>query len=299
MTIEVFLVSGGVDSTIGSFLNPNAKPVFVDYGQQYSEIESNTASSIFGKKLNKIIINPSNNLPYETFIPCRNLMLSTLVATRYYPDVIWMAGLEDDNVVDKNIYAFADISNLISKYANKTIEVKSPFWEMTKGEIVEQFLNKNNNAKEILYKTVSCYSPQGNCGECDACFRKFVAFTSNFLECKRPAKHLCEKYLEKLHTYHPNRILRTLQAMKKVYNKVIAFDFDGTLYKSPQEKDIQATLKKSYDDGYCIIIYTSRPRSDRDFVLEEINKMELEYHALITDKIFYDQLYDDKAINML
>ena len=60
--------------------------------------------------------------------------------------------------------------------------VFSPFWEMTKGDIVKWFLDEVGNV-DALHQTVGCYHASiHQCGRCGSCFRKWVAFKVNGIE---------------------------------------------------------------------------------------------------------------------
>ena len=77
--------------------------------------------------------------------------------------------------------------NLMEKLLNYTqlndkkcnYKVLYPFLNVTKTELVKMFLEKGGEAKDLLY-SYTCY--EGNekqCGQCDACIRKFVALVNN------------------------------------------------------------------------------------------------------------------------
>ena len=66
--------------------------------------------------------------------------------------------------------------NTISK-PGKNVEIYSPFWKMSKSEIVKWMLDNVEHAEEILKTSVSCYSEdRGQCGNCPSCLRKAIAF---------------------------------------------------------------------------------------------------------------------------
>ena len=298
---EIVLVSGGIDSTILAFQKPNARKVFFNYGQIYVNQERNALKKIFKDDFIEIDIS-HGSLGKDIFVPNRNLTFASVVATLFNPDYIYIAGLKDDNVVDKTEQAFKEMSNIISNFSNKRIRIISPYWNLTKGEIIEEFIKQNKNAEEILLNTYSCYNGvEGGCGNCPACFRKFVALKSNNIDFKRPSESIIKEYLKKIHKYDRNRIARTFIALKSI-KKIQAVDIDGVLCEENKRMEDKQPLFENIDkinklDGY-IILYTSRLESDREFTEYFLAKNNIKYDALIMEKIPYDNLIDDKVTNI-
>ena len=86
--------------------------------------------------------------------------------------------------------------------------------------------------------------------------------------------------------------------------RIIAFDFDGTLTKpgtyetgliEPNESVI-ARLKQYYQQYLFIVIFTARPQEDYELVSTWLKTNGVPYDSLVFNKIRYDLLYDDKAI---
>lgn len=245
------------------------------------------------------IIIHSNFQEKEIFIPNRNLTFASLVATIYNPDIIMMAGLLDDNCIDKNPEAFKKMSLIISEFSGKNITVTSPYFNKTKGEIISTF-----KEKEKLKYTFSCYNPQKNgqpCGNCPACLRKAIALETNNINCGyKLSDEIINEYLLKIHTYDQDRISRFffyLNTKKPVY----AIDIDGIICEEngpfEKRKPINENIKKiNLLNGY-IILYTSRLNSDRKVTIEWLKNNNVKYDCLITNKILYHQLIDDKSIS--
>jgi 7-cyano-7-deazaguanine synthase in queuosine biosynthesis len=112
----------------------------------------------------------------KAYIPFRNLLFA-LQAAKYSNKII-IAGLADDKVSDKNEFAFHSFSIIMSTLERRDISVVSPFWTMTKEDVVKWYENTVGGDK--LLKTISCYDPgpERYCGKCPACFRKWVALRS-------------------------------------------------------------------------------------------------------------------------
>lgn len=293
----VKLISGGIDSSIMAQEYAGIN-VYIDFGQKYAK-EEKEALNKQGIKYDIIKVegNFNNN---DIFIPNRNLTLASLISTIYDPDIIMMAGLKDDNCIDKNIEAFQDMSNVISKFTNKQVKIISPYFNKTKGEIIQQFKNKQS-----LINTFSCYKPIDNkpCGDCPACLRRVIALETNGIKTGiKLSDKILNKYISKIYTYEPDRISRFFIYLKQ-YKKVNAVDIDGILCEDKQQYSKRKPLKKNINkinklDGY-IVLYTSRLEIDRDITIKWLKKNKVKYHSLIMNKLPYSLLIDDLSINTL
>ena len=133
----VLLFSGGIDSYIAWHYMHYPPTVYFNLGTNYSIYEQ----TIVSRLIPKTIIDHSLNLrdrghhgEDNAYIPFRNLYLALLAYK--YADTIIMAGLRDDKVSDKNPDAFKKFTDLLSEMEGKQIIVMSPFWQMTKADIV-------------------------------------------------------------------------------------------------------------------------------------------------------------------
>jgi len=216
----VLLFSGGVDSYCAfkwleqSVGRHNVTFVYFDMGTLYTSKEVNFVESITPE----IIVDDSLKWLGKTqkgpkaFVPFRNIYLSMRAAS--YGDTIVLAGVKDDQVNDKNEAAFFDFSAFLSRYSNgRKIQVMSPFWEMTKTQVVEWYLStarddKDKKQKEIeLTNTVACYSKSETtyCGRCPCCYRKATALLDNGIELKWNNPSLAKAYYEDLSKYNSVR----------------------------------------------------------------------------------------------
>jgi 7-cyano-7-deazaguanine synthase in queuosine biosynthesis len=195
---EVLCVSGGVDSTIAFFYLNKPQPIYFKLNHKYERKEMNCL-----KKLEKKIdgFTPlyedslklgrfewGDNTPHPAYIPLRNLFLAMLASM--YGERIYIVGVKGDRVEDKSPEAYKVMSfaiNFIKKPIEKKVEILSPFWEMSKGEVVKWFVNNYGKeyAKDILYTSVSCYDDKtlGQCGRCNSCFRKWIGLEVGGIEC--------------------------------------------------------------------------------------------------------------------
>jgi 7-cyano-7-deazaguanine synthase in queuosine biosynthesis len=198
----ILLFSGGIDSYIAWHFLDKPPTIYFDLQTPYSQKEIR----IIKQLIPSTFIDRSLNLSYRqkgdnAYIPFRNLYLAMLAS--WYSDQIIIAGVKDDDVSDKNEFIFGEFSNLLSKMENKRILVQSPFWNLTKEEIVKWYLSKNLNPKNLL-NTVSCYSSENTnyCGKCPSCFRKWCALYANGFDLGFFNEFLMRKYLAKAEAGH-------------------------------------------------------------------------------------------------
>jgi 7-cyano-7-deazaguanine synthase len=303
----LFLVSGGLDSTIAYLLygGDSSIPVFIDYGQQYASQELTACRALFGTKI-FCITDRILKGDHDIFIPCRNLFLALITLIHFKDEAITnivLAGLKDDHVVDKNPQAFEEMSAILSKQSNRNVRISSPFWDKTKGEIVELFLERYDNAREVLLKTFSCYNPvDGACGGCPACLRWIVALESNGIRTDVQLNlEIVKEYLKKLHTYEPDRISRLLNVIKNRGNLllvdidgVLTIDTDGYSYEDriPNEEAIDR-LQFEYKNNSIIVLYSARYESDRIVTENWLIQYQIPYHALLLNKPPATRYIDD------
>ena len=292
----VKLVSGGIDSSIMAKEYEGIN-LYVDFGQKYAkeEIEALKKQKI---KIDIIKINSKNKIKNNIYIPDRNLFLATIAELYYNADVIMMAGLKDDNCVDKNKTEFELMSYIISRYANKEVKVVSPYWNKTKGQLIQEYKYDKKN----LLKTFSCYSPKNNkpCGNCPACLRRVIALETNNIKTGiKLSDNIINEYIKKIYKYDNDRISRFFLYIKK-YKKVYAIDIDGVLCKNDNNLDFKNKIKKEFKmpkDGY-IILYTSRLEIDREVTEKWLKDNKIKYNVIIFNKLPYDTLYDDNVIRI-
>ena len=185
---KILLFSGGIDSYVAWHYLDRPKTVYFDLNTPYTKNEIEVIQNLIPTTIiEKVIDFSSRQEGDHAFVPYRNLHLALLA--NKYADTIVIAGLKDDKVNDKNERVFRQFSYLMSDMMERKIVVMSPFWEKTKEQVVSWFLNVYGGHKEDLIQTISCYTPfkssrgiKNYCGECPACFRKFVALRANGIE---------------------------------------------------------------------------------------------------------------------
>lgn len=288
----VKLVSGGLDSFILS-QEYEGLNIYIDFGQRYAAAEKEALDKL-NVKYEVVKINSSYNPQENIYIPNRNLSLCALVSMLYDPNIIMLAGLKDDNCIDKNEVEFGLMSQLLTRYANHEVKVISPYWKTTKGELVANY--KGN--KEDLNNTFSCYNPtkEGKpCGKCPACLRRAIALETNGIKCNVDIdESIINEYLAKIHTYEADRISRFFIFLKK-RKPVYAIDIDGILCEDNGQYKYRKPKQFLMPQNGYIVLYTARLESDRELTERWLKENGIKYDALLTNKLPYSFLVDDNA----
>ena len=199
----ILLFSGGIDSYIAWHYLKHPQTVYFNLKTPYSDKEIKVIKELIPSTIIDNSLNLSDRqIGMNAYIPFRNLYLAML-ANKYGDDII-IAGVKDDDVSDKNEPIFEQFSCLLSKLENRTISVRSPFWNSTKEDIVKWFLEKFPDKEKQLLRTVSCYSEEDTlyCGYCPSCFRKWCALKSNGIDIPFYNVKLMIDYEQKARTGH-------------------------------------------------------------------------------------------------
>jgi 7-cyano-7-deazaguanine synthase in queuosine biosynthesis len=183
---EVLCFSGGIDSLIGYHFLNFPQPLYVMMGHRYEEKEMNCIENLkkIIPRLKNVDYHSDNNLGCfeygdNAYIPGRNLHLA--LDASHYGNKIYICGVKGDKVEDKNETAFSIMSfaiNSIRKKEEPKISIESPFWNMTKTDIIKWFIDNYPKpyVEKVLRASVSCYdTSMGNCGNCKSCFRKWIS----------------------------------------------------------------------------------------------------------------------------
>lgn len=179
--------SGGLDSFIAWLYLGKPKAIFCKLGSKYEFKELNTVLKLRDIAGIDLILDDSLRLGQfeqgeNAYIPNRNLLIGAIASN--YDDDICIAGVKGDDVEDKNPEAFRVMSNCLTKISKgRKIRIFSPFWNMSKEEIVAWYIDKNFPV-EWLNISISCYNSTvlNQCGECPSCFRKAIALEYNGVE---------------------------------------------------------------------------------------------------------------------
>lgn len=203
MPKSIVLFSGGLDSTTLLWsLRPAVKALLVDYGQRHRrelyraenicktyEIEYSTAKL---EGINHLLRKGSQSGPEDppeghyselsmktTIVPNRNSIMLAVACgwaiSTGCTDVYFAAHGGDHTIYPDCRKEFVDSFNQTMKLANawEEINVKAPFLEMTKAEIVT-FGTLQNVPYQLTY---SCYvGGNAHCGRCGTCVERKEAF---------------------------------------------------------------------------------------------------------------------------
>lgn len=179
---KVLLYSGGMDSwLIDKLWKPDIK-LFIDV---------KTPNSVQERKRlpNDVIIKELPIGEFEQkgknfFLPLRNLFFVEMAS--YYGDEICLGATGNSTHFDKTEKFAKDSSDIInylySENCNKKVKVVLPFRNITKKEMLSMYLKEGGNAEKAWKESFSCYSPTSEgkeCGECESCKRKKLAFLEN------------------------------------------------------------------------------------------------------------------------
>jgi hypothetical protein len=217
--MALLLYSGGLDSYIAcEFLN-RPKTLYCKINHRYQEFELEAIE----KTIPNTIIDNSLNLGRwekpDADIPMRNALM-LMIAANYDDDLFLVAQAGEMAIPDRSPKFFKEISPFISFLTEKQVRVKTPFFTMTKTEMVKWYLF-HGFKKEDLLKTRSCYSDGPiPCGACGACFRRWVSLKCNGIEEPMLNNILdwegTKKYIEKMKKglYDPSRTEETFTALQ-------------------------------------------------------------------------------------
>ena len=220
----ILCYSGGLDSLIAWHYLGKPPSIYFDCAK-YSAVEKQSISETNPNcKMLDVLELSKYQHGENAFIPHRNLIFAAL-ASNYDPEVI-IAGVKDDQVSDKNPKAFELMSEVLTRTSKFTVNVRSPFWDKTKSEIVKWFLDNIPNAEALISISVSCYNGERYCGKCPSCLRKAVALWDNGIHMDFYNIELLEEYYMKAlaYKYNPKRcnaILKYAEELPKWRNSQV------------------------------------------------------------------------------
>jgi 7-cyano-7-deazaguanine synthase in queuosine biosynthesis len=178
---HVLMFSGGLDSYLAllSLLDNGIDPklVYVEHGSRNNDGQLSQAKKLAEKHGKELIIDRSLSLGHleeaSAFIPNRNGFLAYIGAL--YGDNIWFAIMDGEQTyTDCRQDTFMAVSMSLTLLSGRAVVVDSPFWNLTKAEVIAKLDPK---WWPELTDTYSCHKGgEIHCGECTACFRRWVAF---------------------------------------------------------------------------------------------------------------------------
>ena len=180
---EILLYSAGADSFPAWHYLGQPQALYFDVGHRYRDHEYRAIQSLRQKWGIDLVVSRELDLaawePGDGIIPLRNAYFAMLASHR--ANMIWCVGVKGDHTADKSPEAFARMSEFITELAGREVRVDSPFWNLTKTEIVAWYLSQGLPVEDLL-ETFSCLNPGTSllhCGQCSACLRRWISFTNN------------------------------------------------------------------------------------------------------------------------
>ena len=183
---KVLLYSGGLDSFILRYTYHFDEVVYFDVGTEDSKREMER----FDRRVTIVEFPLKQFELANKIIPFRNYLFTMLAAN--FGNRISIGATLGDTTRDKD-RVFQSLCGAMLNYFGSVdakmpykatyFEVEMPFKNLTKAEIVRDWLKAYGGKKELLKDSRSCYKGGiVECGKCRACLRKYVAFKNNDIE---------------------------------------------------------------------------------------------------------------------
>lgn len=221
---HALLYSGGMDSLIAWYYLGLPDALYVDMGHKYAPFELAAMARL-----------PVPNVYYElkygryfeeedAHVPGRNLFLATVAAAAGYDDIWLVCQAGEQTVPDRSPQFFVDATVAMRTTFGRAIDVRNVFPTLYKHEMVAWYLEKGH-AVENLINSWSCYHPvKGReCGECSACFRKYIALAVNRIPCRA-----C--FLGDVYAWGEEHYLPRLDEYDETRRRVIKLVYDLAMY---------------------------------------------------------------------
>lgn len=216
--MKVVLYSGGLDSfCLAHAVKPDLLLYFpVGLPENKPELESILKLEELGGLPAPVVVDTRFHLgPYKLaneVLPFRNLFFIAGAFT--YGSKVYLGKTASSKNLDKDpIFAAKALDVLKYVAANpdknppglraEDMEILLPFDRKTKSTFLGEFLANGGNV-DMLLKTRSCYKPHGKeCGVCQSCIRKSIAFVNNDLPIDFFENDPTQFYLHQLSHYAP------------------------------------------------------------------------------------------------
>lgn len=174
----ILCFSGGLDSFVAYHYLNKPKTIYFDLGHRYVGNEVKVVRKLLPNTIIETGLNLSRWEARDANIPMRNLFLSAYAAL-YDPEVVLVVQKGEMDIPDRSPTFFNMMTFNISFLTGKNCVVSTPFYDMTKTQMVAWYIKEGCNVRKLL-ETRSCYGVKDlPCGECSACFRRWVALTNN------------------------------------------------------------------------------------------------------------------------
>ena len=178
----ILLFSGGMDSYIAWYYLRNPKTLYIDLNHRYSYQERTAVLNLIPSTYIDKRLDLHDWEEEDANIPMRNAFFA-MIASQYDKEIALVVQKGEMTIPDRSPEFFRNFGSWISWMRGKSgYKITSPFFEMTKTEMVSWYVNRGEDPK-LLIETRSCFGILADpCGKCGACFRRWVALTNNGLE---------------------------------------------------------------------------------------------------------------------
>jgi len=216
----ILLFSGGLDSYIAWYYLRKPKTLYFDIGHRYCAHEIEVVKKLVPDTIIDSRLNLRDWEEKGANIPMRNAYF-LMMATYYDINIVLVVQKGEMDIPDRSEKFFEEFEKMLDFLTEKPIMISSPFFSLTKTEMVEWYIEEGHPI-DLLLKTRSCYSvSELPCGNCSACFRRWIALQNNNLSEKYEndilGYHKIPKYIEKMKNgmYDSQRTTETFDALRK------------------------------------------------------------------------------------
>lgn len=222
--VKVLLFSGGLDSFCLNYLIKPDIRVYIDVGTEDGKKEiENVKKMPF--KTHIINFDLSEFELDNKIIPFRNAFFVLLAAQ--YGNEIYLGATAGDTTKDKDYVFKAQMESFLNyfgldkekvKLLNYPYEVRMPFKEMTKTEIVRKYVSNADyitNINNLREYSRSCYKGGDlECGLCRNCIRKAIALVNNDISITDEFEHDPFKSITK--EFHMKQLKRGMEGQEYI-----------------------------------------------------------------------------------
>lgn len=213
--MKILLYSGGVDSLIAWYYLGFPLRLYVDLGARYSRWERASLLGNAPSRDSVMILDLKLWGVYErkdAWLPMRNMLLIMTAAAEGADTIYLVAQKGEQSVPDRKPEFFAQMSQMMTEQNKREIVVEPVFPDLDKSAMVGWYL-KSGYDPQLLVLAYSCYSGWVHpCGQCAACWRKFIALEDNGIRLFGGSILRCrilrwgeEYYYNRLDEYSPER----------------------------------------------------------------------------------------------
>ena len=169
--------------------------MYIPTGSKYESIETKKLTTLGNKEYidsNKLVLLPDvlNLSKFErddAIVPNRNAHLMLLASM--YGEKLILGSVQGDRSFDKDPIFYEKMTDLLNHMwqaqhwtEERRFTISSPFKDRTKTDLVNEYLTFGGNQLYLL-TSYSCYEgEEQHCGQCKACFRKWVSLENNGID---------------------------------------------------------------------------------------------------------------------